>query len=571
MLRHDPDVILIGEMRDVESISIALTAAETGHLVLSTLHTQTAPLAVHRIIDVFQEHMQNQVRQQLADALQGIISQRLLPHPDGQGMSMAAEVLLANSAVRNMIRDEKEYQLYTVIQTGHKQGMRTMDQALAELYMEGKITKEMALTRSVSQPELERLLGKSIIPERCEPMGLYSYEVVDRIGRSGSGQMAADDEMIVAEKLRNMGLTVLDINEVRQSSFSTLFKRKPKVGIGDLALFTRQLQTLLEAGVPLTRALYTLSNQVANRGLGEVLGEVAQLVDSGMSFSDSLSNHPDVFPSLFVNMVRSGEASGNLDEILKQLAGQMEREKSLRDNIKSATFYPIVVLVFALIVVLAMLIFIVPVFLNMFPPGMALPLPTRIVMGISDSIFNYWYLYIIVTIAIVYGVRYYLRTPSGSRAWDKIRFKLPAFGPLLYRTVMARFTNVMATLLSGGIPALQALETAGPASGSIMVAEAVEKTSEKIQEGKNLADPLGESGVFPPMVVQMVAVGEESGNLPEMLSRVSGFYDEEVATMSKGLASVIEPLLIIVVGYIVGFMVISMYLPMFIATTSVGG
>lgn len=162
VLRHDPDVILIGEMRDVESISIALTAAETGHLVLSTLHTQTAPLAVHRIIDVFQEHMQNQVRQQLADALQGIISQQLLPHPDGQGMSMAAEVLLANSAVRNMIRDEKEYQLYTVIQTGHKQGMRTMDQALAELYMEGKITKEMALTRSVSQPELERLLGKSI-------------------------------------------------------------------------------------------------------------------------------------------------------------------------------------------------------------------------------------------------------------------------------------------------------------------------------------------------------------------------------------------------------------------------
>lgn len=162
VLRHDPDVILIGEMRDVESISIALTAAETGHLVLSTLHTQTAPLAVHRIIDVFQEHMQNQVRQQLADALQGIVSQQLLPRADGQGMAMAAEVLLANSAVRNMIRDEKEYQLYTVIQTGHNLGMRTMDQALAELYREGKVTREMALSRCVSQPELERLLGKSI-------------------------------------------------------------------------------------------------------------------------------------------------------------------------------------------------------------------------------------------------------------------------------------------------------------------------------------------------------------------------------------------------------------------------
>lgn len=166
VLRHDPDVILIGEMRDVESISIALTAAETGHLVLSTLHTQTAPLAVHRIIDVFQEHMQNQVRQQLADALQGIISQQLLPRADDQGMAMAAEVLLANSAVRNMIRDEKEYQLYTVIQTAYNQGMRTMDQALAELYREGKVTREMAFSHCVSQPELERLLGKSIISRK---------------------------------------------------------------------------------------------------------------------------------------------------------------------------------------------------------------------------------------------------------------------------------------------------------------------------------------------------------------------------------------------------------------------
>lgn len=166
VLRHDPDVILIGEMRDMESISIALTAAETGHLVLSTLHTQTAPLAVHRIIDVFQEHMQNQIRQQLADALQGIISQQLLPRADGQGMALATEVMIATSAVRNMIRDEKEYQLYTCIQTGHQQGMRTMDQSLAELCRAGKITREKAFLRCVSKPELERLLGKSVIPRK---------------------------------------------------------------------------------------------------------------------------------------------------------------------------------------------------------------------------------------------------------------------------------------------------------------------------------------------------------------------------------------------------------------------
>ena len=402
-------------------------------------------------------------------------------------------------------------------------------------------------------------------------MGLYSYEVVDRIGRPGSGQMVADDEMIVAEKLRNRGLTVLDIQEERESFLSAFFKKKPKVGIGELALFSRQMQTLLEAGIPLTRALYTLSSQVANRGLSEVLGEIAQHVDSGMSFSDSLGNYPEVFPSLFVNMIRSGEISGNLDEILKQLSEQLEREKSLRDNIKSATLYPIVVLGFAVLVVIGMLIGVVPVFMKFFPPDMVLPLPTRIIVGISNSARHFWYLYILVTIAIVYGVRYYLQTPSGSRSWDQVRFKLPAFGPLLYRVVMARFTRIMSTLLAGGIPALQALETAGPASGSILVKEAVENTCEKIQEGKSIAGPLDESGVFAPMVVQMVAVGEESGNLPEMLSRVSGFYEEEVATMAKGLTSVIEPLLIIIVGCVVGFMVISMYLPIFLVVTTVGG
>lgn len=290
-----------------------------------------------------------------------------------------------------------------------------------------------------------------------------------------------------------------------------------------------------------------------------------------MSFSDSLGNYPEVFPSLFVNMIRSGEISGNLDEILKQLSEQLEREKSLRDNIKSATLYPIVVLGFAVLVVIGMLIGVVPVFMKFFPPDMVLPLPTRIIVGISNSARHFWYLYILVTIAIVYGVRYYLQTPSGSRSWDQVRFKLPAFGPLLYRVVMARFTRIMSTLLAGGIPALQALETAGPASGSILVKEAVENTCEKIQEGKSIAGPLDESGVFAPMVVQMVAVGEESGNLPEMLSRVSGFYEEEVATMAKGLTSVIEPLLIIIVGCVVGFMVISMYLPIFLVVTTVGG
>ncbi|MDR9757902.1 MAG: type II secretion system F family protein [Thermoanaerobacterales bacterium] len=401
-------------------------------------------------------------------------------------------------------------------------------------------------------------------------MGLYSYEVVDRQGRSITGKMNADHEIAVADNLRKMGLTVLDVTEVRESPFSALFQRKRKVKIGDLAMFSRQLQTLLESGIPLTRALHTLSYQTTNRDLSQVLNQTAQSVDSGMSFSDSLMNFPDVFSSMYINMIKSGEVSGNLDEVLKQLADQLDRDKSLRDNIKAATFYPLVVLSFAFLVVIAMLVGVVPVFMNFFPEGMELPVLTKIVIGISSSLRSYWYLYIIAIIALVYGIRYYLLTPSGSRNWDRIRFKLPVIGPLLYRVVMARFARIMSTLLAGGIPVLQALETAGPAAGSTLVAESINVTGVKIQEGKNLAVPLEESGIFSPMLVQMVAVGEESGNLPEMLSRVAGFYEEEVATMAKGLASVIEPLLIIVVGCIVAFIVISLYLPMFNVITTIG-
>ncbi len=364
---------------------------------------------------------------------------------------------------------------------------------------------------------------------------------------------------------------VLDINEVRESPLRALFQRKGKVGVGDLALFSRQMETLLDAGIPLTRALYTLSSQVTNRTLSEILTEVAQSVDSGMSFSESIQNYPDVFPSLYVNMIKAGEVGGTLDEVLKQLSDQLERDKNLRDNMRSATMYPLVVLGFSFVVVVAMLVGIVPIFMKFFPPDMVLPLPTRIVMGLSNSFRSFWYLYFLGTIALVYGIRYYLRTPSGSRSWERLSFKLPAVGPLLYRVVMARFARTLSTLLSGGIPVLQALETAGPASGSTLVSEAVAVTSEKIQEGKSIAGPLGESGIFAPMLVQMVSVGEESGNLPGMLGRISDFYEEEVATLAKGLTSVIEPLMVIVVGCVVAFMVISMYLPIFLVVTSTGG
>jgi len=398
-------------------------------------------------------------------------------------------------------------------------------------------------------------------------LALYAYQVVDRSGGLVTGKVEADHDQAAAEQLRRKGYTVVDLTPVRASPFKGLLKPRRKVGVGDLALLSRQLAAMLEAGIPLTRALFTLSEQVSNPALRDVVGEVARNVEGGMSFTESLRAHSDIFPYIYISMVRAGEVGGSLDEVLGRLAQQLEQDKSLRDNIRSATMYPIVVLSFALLVLTGMLLFIVPVFVGFFPPGAALPLPTRIIIGISDFLRNWWFLVLPALAGLILGVRYYLRTPAGIRRWDRAKFRIPVFGPLLHRAVMARFARTLSTLLAGGIPAVQALETAGPASGNTKLADAVATTVEKIQEGKGIAAPLKESGFFQPMVIHMVAVGEETGQLPALLARIAEFYEAEVATMTKGLTALIEPLMIIFVGITVAFILISMYLPIFSVVT----
>ncbi|HIE12578.1 MAG TPA: type II secretion system F family protein, partial [Desulfotomaculum sp.] len=239
-------------------------------------------------------------------------------------------------------------------------------------------------------------------------------------------------------------------------------------------------------------------------------------------------------------------------------------------NIRSATFYPVLILSFATLVVLGMMFFIVPLFVNFFPAGLELPLATKIIVGLSESLRHFWYFWILGVAGIVFGIRYYVNSPSGRRAWDRLKFRVPAFGPVFHRATTARFLRTLATLLGGGIPVLQALEASGAAAGNSLVAEAAAAAAEKIQEGKSIAGPLEESGFFPPMVIQMVAIGEESGALPFLLTRVAEFYEEEVATMTKGLAAVIEPLMIIFVGCIVAVIILSLYLPIFLVVTTVG-
>lgn len=401
-------------------------------------------------------------------------------------------------------------------------------------------------------------------------MPLYTYEAIDEKGLPVSGKMEAEQENSAVAKLKKMGYMVIDLAEVKNTSLTFPFARRRKIKTGDISFFSRQLSAMLIAGIPLTRCLFTLQEQTSNPTLSNTIGEVAKSVESGVSFSDALRAYPDTFSSMYVDMIKAGEISGSMEEMLRRMSDQLERSKHLKDQLRSATFYPSVVLVFAFCVVMALMIFVVPIFVGFFPEGVSLPLPTRIVMGISEVLRSYWHLCFSCMILFILGLRYYLSSINGKKAWDIFRFRLPVLGELFKKTTIASFSRTLSTLLSGGIPVLQALEAAGPASGSIQVAEAVKQTGYGIQEGQSIASLLKKSGFFPPMLVNMVAVGEETGQLSTLLGRVADFYEEEVAAMTKGLTAMLEPVLLIVVGITIGSIVIAVYLPIFTVVTSVG-
>ncbi|MDW7651435.1 MAG: type II secretion system F family protein [Bacillota bacterium] len=400
-------------------------------------------------------------------------------------------------------------------------------------------------------------------------MPLYAYQVIDKRGALSSGKLEADNEAAATTRLKRMGYTPLSLSEAQVSAFKQAFSIRRKVSLGELSLFSRQLAAMLSAGIPLTRCLFALGEQAVNPSLGKAIQEVGQNVEGGMSFSESLRMYPEIFSDLYVDLVKAGEVGGTLEDVLMRLSQQLDSEKMLKDNIRTAMFYPTVVLAFAILVLIGMLIFIVPVFIGFYPEGAQLPFLTMVIVAISESIRSYWYIYLLVLIGVFFGLRFYVASESGKKMWDTLKFKVPIFGSLVQKTVVARFSRTLATLLSGGIAVLQALETAGPAAGSSLVEEAVANAGEKIQEGESISEPLKESGLFPPMVTLMISVGEETGDLPSLLNRVAEFYEAEVATMAKGLTSLIEPLMIIFVGGIVAVMVIALYLPIFSVITQI--
>ncbi|CCO08880.1 type II secretion system F family protein [Desulforamulus hydrothermalis] len=401
-------------------------------------------------------------------------------------------------------------------------------------------------------------------------MPLYAYQAIDKTGNLLEGRLTAENPQAAADRLSQMGYAPVEIKEIKDSPLRGSLLKRNKVKLGELAFFSRQLAAMLASGIPLTRCLYTLSEQTGNAWLARCTGEIARRVEGGMSFSEALGGYPDIFSGMYREMIKAGELGGALNEILQRLSQQLEKEKYLRDSIRSATFYPSVVIVFAAIIVLAMMFWVVPIFVGFFPQQAALPLPTRLVVGFSNSLRQFWYFYLLGLAAVMGGLRLYIGSPAGSRAWDKIKFRLPVFGDLFKKATLARFCRTLATLLGGGIPVLQALAAAGPAAGSSQVAEAVKQVAAGIQEGRSIAAPLKKSGFFPPMVINMVAVGEETGQLAALLGRVADFYEEEVATVTKGLTALIEPLLLIFVGFIIGAIVIAIYLPIFTVVTSVG-
>jgi type IV pilus assembly protein PilC len=392
----------------------------------------------------------------------------------------------------------------------------------------------------------------------------YTYRVRDQRGSLVTGEMLADSPALVINRLREMNLVPLEIKSKRAGLKREITLRPGKVKLKDLAVFSRQFATMVNSGLPLLRTLGILEEQTESSQLKKVLSEIRLDVERGNSLSGALAKHPRTFSPLYISMCRAGETAGNLDQILVRLADTIEREVTLRQKIKSAMTYPIVVFVMVLLILAAMLLFVVPTFKDLYSSlGGTLPLPTRILMSVSDTFRKFFWVVILLGIGAGWLFRRWIKTDRGRRAFDKFKLRVPIFGPLFQKTALARFARTLGVLSRSGVPILQALDIVQDTVRNEVVADAVRDVQSGVKEGESIAAPLGAHKVFPPMVVQMMAVGEETGQLDQMLEKIADFYDEEIAATVDSLTSLIEPIMIAVVGGAVGLIVISLYLPLF--------
>ncbi len=397
----------------------------------------------------------------------------------------------------------------------------------------------------------------------------YEYQVRDRAGKLVSGELEADSQAAVAGKLSSMGYVPVKISEVKSDGLKTEIRipgLSDRVKLKDLAIFSRQFATMIGSGLSMIRALSILKEQTENRKLAETVDEIRTQVEAGGSLSDALSQHPKIFPTLYVAMVRAGEAAGMLDLVLLRIAAMLEADVKLRSKIKSAMTYPVIVFVMAILLSTVMLVFIVPTFAAMFEDlGGELPLMTRMLVTASDFVASWAGVitYIVVPASLWFAYKRVRSTEKGRYLLDVMKLRLPVFGPLFHKIALTRFARNLSTLLAAGVPILQALEITAETVNNGPIAHAVKDVQDSVRQGESIAGPLATHDVFPPMVVQMIAVGEETGNVDGMLEKISDFYDTEIESTTESLTALMEPLMIGVIGGIVGGMVIALYLPMF--------
>jgi type IV pilus assembly protein PilC len=396
----------------------------------------------------------------------------------------------------------------------------------------------------------------------------FQYKVKDnKTGKVVEGSLEAENAQLVVSKLRSMGYTPIEIQQQGARNLTRDLKipgLSDRVKLKEVAVFSRQFATMINSGLSLLRSLHILSEQTESKPLAEVVNQVRIDVERGSSLSAALAKHPKVFNRLYVSMVRAGEVGGALDSVLLRLAETIEKQVELRRKVKSAMTYPLVVAVLVLVIVSAMLLFVIPMFQNIYKQlGGKLPTPTQILIDISKVVRTFWYLVVLAEIGGAFAFRRWVSSEEGRKRWDAIKLRVPVFGKLVRKTALARFSRTLSALVRSGVPILESLDIVAETSGNHVVAVAVRDTQQAVKRGEPLSRKLEDHEIFPPMVVQMMAVGEETGALDEMLDKIADFYDQEVEATVDALTSLIEPILIVVMGVCVGGMIISLYLPMF--------
>ncbi len=395
-------------------------------------------------------------------------------------------------------------------------------------------------------------------------MPVFVWKGTASSGETQKGKIEAQDEQAARRLLRQQRISPSKIKPKSKDLLENIAFFQKKVLPKDIVIFTRQLSTMIDAGLPLIQGLEILASQQENKTFKKILMDTKSDIESGATFADALKKHPKQFDRLFCNMIAAGEMGGILDDVLKRLADYMEKALRLKRKVKGALTYPIIVLAISAVVIGVILIFVIPVFEKMFADfGGALPVPTQMVVNLSNFVKSYSLLMIGVVAVMVFLFKKYYKTEKGKRIVDRLILKSPVFGPLLKKVAVAKLTRTLGTLIDSGVPILETLNVAAGTAGNKVVEETIYNVRSSISEGRTLAQPLGESGVFPNMVVQMISVGETTGALDQMLNKIADFYDEEVETAVDALTSMIEPFMIVFLGGTVGSIIVAMYLPIF--------